>query len=132
LDEGEVVALVEAVCRKRRRRPPHRVSFHAGPHAFVLYGKDGTLNFPRRSYIKKYHLLSSRGGHILLVLHEVTHWLVGRKAGHKPDPFYTTLYALAEEYGLDVEHAVRDELTYKPRYAATGYRLYKERRGAVR
>lgn len=126
LDEGQVVALIEEVCRAERRRPPSSIVFHRGPHAHVTYGAGGSICLPTLSYTKKFKLLDGRTNHVLLVLHEITHWLVGKDAGHKPEPFYTTLYRLAEERGLDMGVVYEDELNYKPRYAKKGWWLYRQ------
>lgn len=118
--------MIEGVCRSRRRRPPSSIVFHYGPHAHVTYGRGGSICLPALSYIKEFRLLDGRTLHTLLVLHEIAHWLVGKDVGHKPDPFYTTLFALADEYGLDMDAVRADELAYKPRYAAKGWALYEK------
>lgn len=59
-----------------------------------------------------------------VLLHEITHWLVGVKHGHNVT-FYTALYHLVNQWSAEhMEHARKRESAYKPTASRAAYAAF--------
>lgn len=127
--EAELVALAVKICAENGKPAPEIV-FKDVTTAECQYQKK-RIRIPRLEWIIEHRAL----GHPLLfralMLHELSHWLIGPTSQHGPR-FYETYFRLCEENGVPIELAFEDEFSYKPRSAPRGLRAYlRSRRGQL-
>ena len=117
ISRNQVLRLVDDVSADHFERTPEvRFVDHHLSHTH-----DDSITLMSPEFWKK-HKVGTKAQYRLLVLHEMTHWLLGWRVGHTPE-FYAFLFELCPKYGVRVSTAYDDEVKYKPRAARAGLEL---------
>lgn len=100
----------------------------------VAHAHETGITLPSREWILEYQVADGHA-YALLMLHELAHWILNKKLpygmqlGHTKT-FYAFLFSLVadwgETYGITPASAMEDEITYKPRGAKAGWRLFMD------